>query len=124
MKSLVLVLAVVLVGCGKSKPKPEPLTKEESAKVIEAAIRAEINKPTGELTKAGLEKVTELNLADNQLTSLKGLEQLTQLEHLCLAQFESTLTKAQIAELQKSLPKCDIHSKFQGVIPRPSKARP
>ena len=29
----------------------KPLTKEESAKVIEAAIRRAVNKPTGELTK-------------------------------------------------------------------------
>jgi len=38
----------------------KPLTKEESAKVIEAAIRKDIKKPTGELTKADLEKVKEM----------------------------------------------------------------
>ena len=32
--------------------KQKPLTKEESAKVIEAAIRKAAKKPTGELTKA------------------------------------------------------------------------
>ena len=56
-----------------------PLTKEESAKVIEAAIRKAAKKPTGELTEADLEKVTELHLQDNQLTDVKGLEKLTKL---------------------------------------------
>jgi len=55
----------------------KPLTKEESAKIIEAAIRKAAKKPTGELTKADLEKVTELSLDDNQLTEVKGLEKLT-----------------------------------------------
>ena len=70
----------------------KPLTKEESAKVIEAAIRKELRKPAGELTKADLEKVTELNFAFVRaeagaiaLTELpKGLEKLTQLTMLIL----------------------------------------
>jgi uncharacterized lipoprotein YehR (DUF1307 family) len=62
----------------------KPLTKEESAKVIEAAIRDRIKKPTGELTKADLEKVTKLYLVDDQLTDVKGLEKLTQLTWLIL----------------------------------------
>ena len=75
------LLALVLgVGCGK-----KALTKEESAKVIEAAIRKSLNKPTGELTEADLEKVTQLSLSYNQLTSVKGLEKLTQLTHLGLS---------------------------------------
>ena len=61
-----------------------PLTKEESAKFIEVAIRKRIKKPVGELTKADLEKVTRLNLYDNKLTDVKGLENLTQLTELYL----------------------------------------
>ena len=130
-----------------------PLTKEESAKVIEAAIRRQIKKPTVKLTKAdyekvttldffsqqltdvkGLEKLTQLtflNLGDNQLTNVKGLEKLTQLKTLYLhinqltsvkglekltnltvldIRYNYYLTKAQIDELKKSLPKCDIYS--------------
>jgi internalin A len=142
----------------KALPKCEilsnpPLTNEESAKVIEAAIRKKINKPTRKLTKADLEKVilldlrenqladvkglekltqlTELNLEDNQLTDVKGLEKLTQLKELVLSENQLTdvkgleklthledldlednpdLTKAQIDELQKALPKCKIQS--------------
>ena len=60
----------------------------------------------------GLEKLTqlkELYLNNNQLTSAKGLEKLTQLEGLVLGD-NPDLTKAQIDELQKALPKCDIRS--------------
>jgi Leucine-rich repeat (LRR) protein len=60
----------------------------------------------------GLEKLTQLKnlgLHSNQLTDLKGLEKLTQLTSLELRQ-NRDLTKAQIAELQKALPKCRIYS--------------
>ena len=168
--TVLVCLSVSLMGADK-----KPLTKEESAKVIEAAIRTSLKKPTGELTKAdlgkvrelyfihdqltdvkGLEKLnqlTELSLVDNQLTDVKGLEKLTQLRNLWLYSNQLTdvkglekltqlkclylnknkltdvkglekldqlkvlfldgnpaLTKAQIAELQKALPKCKIHS--------------
>ena len=129
MKQLLLICAVVALvgGCGGKKA----LTKEESVKVIEAAIRKAAEKPTGELTKADLEKVMFLNLErlqltdvkglekltqlkalylnGNQLTDVKGLEKLTQLKALSLAD-NHDLTKAQISELQKALPKCKIGS--------------
>ena len=154
MRTLTILLGLVLclpsVGADK-----KPLTKEESAKVIEAAIRKKLKKPTGELTKADYEKVTSLSrlntqprlsltsvkglekltqltslsLIGNQLTDVKELEKLTQLETLSLGANQLTdvkglekltqltlldlrsnpdLTKAQIAELQKALPKCKI----------------
>ena len=182
-------MAVVLVGCATSPKettsketteKPQP-TKGEPANIadpiVEAAIRKELKKPTGKLTKADYEKVTRLNLydnrltevpkglekltklewlglRDNKLTSVKGLENLTKLEWLFLGgnqltevpkglekltqltrlllnnnkltnvkglekltqltgldlQDNPNLTKAQIAELKKALPKCDIYS--------------
>ena len=146
---------------------------------IEAEIRKSLKyigeSPAGELTQADLEKVTELELDrkqltsvkglekltqleslhlphnkltdvkglenlmqlkelpldDNQLTSVKGLENLTQLEGLWLPRNQLTdvkglkkltrlteldlidnpaLTRAQIDELKKALPKCDIRS--------------
>ncbi len=170
MKQLLLICAVVaLVGCEKkeaSKPQAKakgtpkaadkkPLTKEESAKIIEAAIRLSLKKPTGELTKADYEKIKELDLSwnrltkvpkglenltqleelwlyENQLTDVKGLEKLTDLKELHLTNNQLTevpkglekltqlkgliltnnpdLTKAQIVELQKALPKCYIYS--------------
>ena len=55
---------------------------------IEVAIRKSLKyigeSPTGELTQADLEKVTELELDRKQLTSVKGLEKLAQLESLHL----------------------------------------
>ena len=115
----------------KSAEAKKPLSKEELAKVIETAIRKVANKPTGELTKADLEKVTWLNFNFNQLTDVKGLENFTQLKGLNLAynkltdvkglekltklqwlrlQDNPALTKAQIDQLQKALPKCRIKS--------------
>jgi len=130
MKQVLLMIAVVaLVGCGEKEGRPA--TKEESAKVIEAAIRKELKKPTGKLTKADLEKVMKLNLTDKKLTDVKGLENLTQLTNLQLIGNQLTnvkglekltqlkvlplydnpaLTKAQINELKKALPNCYIQS--------------
>ena len=143
----------VVMGQSVLAADKKPLTKEESAKVIEAAIRKAAKKPTGELTKADYEKVrslvfykkqltnvkglekltqleklylhvnqltnvkgleklhqlTELDLSINQLTDVKGLEKLTQLKDLYLED-NPALTKAQIDELQKALPKCYIDS--------------
>ena len=87
----------------------------------------------GELNGTDLEEVTKLNLDGYQLTELpKNLKYLTQLKVLVLSKNQLTklpkglekltqlmslnlkdnpdLTKAQIDELQKSLPKCKIIS--------------
>jgi len=59
-----------------------------------------------------LEKLTQLEvlvLGHNQLTDVKGLEKLTKLKGLDL-DGNPDLTKAQIDELQKAFPKCDIYS--------------
>jgi internalin A len=108
-----------------------PLTKEESAQVVEAVIRKKLKKPIGELTKADLTKVTRLDIRDNGLTDVKGLEKLTQLTSLDLRDNKLTdvkvlekltqltyldlsnnpdLTTAQINQLKKTMPKCLIGS--------------
>ena len=70
MKQLLLILAVVaLVGCGKKddgntgvvnpkKPSPKAVPVNIADPIVEKAIREQLKKPTGELTKADLEKVT------------------------------------------------------------------
>ena len=124
--TILFCLSVPLMAADK-----KPATKEESAKAIEAAIRKAAKKPTGELTKADYAKLTRLSLINNQLTevkgleklkklkglwidnnqltSVKGLEKLTQLEGLGL-KGNPDLTKAQIDEVKKALPKCKILS--------------
>jgi len=54
-----------------------------------------------------LTQLTRLRLEGNRLTDVKGLEKLTQLKALNLYN-NPDLTKAQIEELQKALPKCKI----------------
>jgi len=82
------------------------LTKEE---FIEAAIRKAAKKPTGELTKADLEKVTKLSFSGKKLTEVpKGLEKLTKLEELYLNNNRLTDVKGlekltQLRELHLSL---------------------
>ena len=135
IKSILTVLfcLYVPVGCGKNEvainpadyTQPEPEIAPPQATLpsepkwvsdpndpnnvkIEAAIRKELKKPTGELTEADLEKVAGLILWNKQLTNVpKGLEKLTRLRVLNLGD-NPTLTKAQIAELQKALTKCEI----------------
>ena len=65
-----------------------------------------------------LEKITELetlHLAFNQLTDVKGLEKREGFGEAHAVDFlnlnyNTDLTKAQIAELKKALPKCKISS--------------
>ena len=91
----ILVMMMALAGCGKkhdgntgvvnpneSSPKVVPANIADP--ILEKAIRKRLKKPKGELTKADMEKVIYLNLSDNKLTGVKGLENLTQLTQLNL----------------------------------------
>jgi Leucine-rich repeat (LRR) protein len=82
MKPTFIALLAVLLCLPAVGADKKPLTKKESAKVIEAAIRKAAEKPTGELTKADLEKVTKLEVYHKRLTDVRGLEKLTQLDEL------------------------------------------
>jgi len=100
MKTILTALLTLVVGCGK---KEEKLTQLKTLHLAENQLT--------ELPK-GLEKLnrlTSLHLRFNRLTDVKGLEKLTQLKELYLYD-NHDLTKAQIAELQKALPKCKIAS--------------
>jgi hypothetical protein len=100
------------------KPRPQPtptniFPANTLNAIVEKAVRSEfsLNK-SGKLTKADLEKVTKLYLGYNKLTEVpKGLEKLPQLTWLNLGG-NPDLTKAQIDELQKALPKCKIYSDY------------
>ena len=104
MKVLIsIVIGLLVVGCQYKSP-----TVEIADPIIEKEIRRLLWKSSSELTKADLEKVTRLHLYYNKLTEVpKDLEKLTQLKSLDLYG-NPDLTKAQIAELQKALPNCEI----------------
>ena len=122
MNQLLLICAVVALGCGKAtkekaakikaaadarvaaeKKATETATIPQQPKttseklitdpIVEKAVREKLKKPTGELTKADLEKVKYLDLDNNQLTDVKGLEKLTQLKILELSRNQLTNVK-------------------------------
>ncbi len=130
---VLLVFAVLVCGSGM-QPAPKPIkvvpNGPKAKAAIEAAIREAAGKPTGELTKADLEKVTRLDLIRNKITDLKPLAGLTKLNLLWLYENQITdltplagltklewlelednpnLTKAEIGKLQNALPKCYIN---------------
>ena len=93
------------------------------------AFRENLSKQTWELTKMDFEGVTKLTFYNKRLTDVESLEKLTQLSSLSLQRNRLTdvkglenlqqleilnlidnpeLTKAQIVELQKALPNCEI----------------
>ncbi|MDP7269662.1 MAG: hypothetical protein QF408_16040, partial [Pirellulales bacterium] len=76
MKQLLLICAVVaLVGCGETPTNWNWVSdpSDPNNVKIEKLIRKRINKRTGELTEAALEKLTQLevlHLNDNKLTNV------------------------------------------------------
>ena len=87
MKQILLAVATMaLVGCGKKESaESQGSSRRTSTSTswvsdstdlnnvkIETAIRKILAKPEGELTKADLEKVTELDLGSIGLTNVKG----------------------------------------------------
>ena len=140
MKATLLMIALVASGgCVSLENKSSDqrrlegvaLTADESADVIEKEIRKAVNRPRGELNKEFLTEVTQLDIAEYQLTdisSLAGLNNLktlyldnnqlmdisplmglTQLKSLSLL-FNPNLTKVEIDKLQNALPNCRIYS--------------
>ena len=99
------------------------------AEKIESAIRAEIEKPTGELTEADYEEVEKLDLQESQISDLSALAELKELKRVdlfnnrisdastlreltklkvLLLRENPDLTKDQIDQLKKALPDCTI----------------
>ena len=97
------------------KPRPQPTPTNivpaglQNA-IIEKAIRKELKKSEGELTKADFEKVTRLYLQSTKITNV-GLKEVAKLQKLKKLYLHDTqITKAGVAELKKALPKCSILS--------------
>ncbi len=103
-----MIAVVALVGCGTTSWVSDP--SDEDNVLIEKAIREGLKKPTGELTKADLAKVTRLSLSDTKITDT-GLKEVAKLQKLTTLDLYSTkVTRAGVDELQKALPKCNIES--------------
>jgi len=98
------------------KIAPTTATLKKAAAVFNPVIMLEIRrvlkKPSGELTKADLERVKILYFTDYQLTDLRPLAELTQLEELFLYD-NPEITKADIDKLKKALPDCTIYHDFE-----------
>ncbi len=101
VKAIILLLVMAsqsVLDIRNEQPIP---SGPEYAKVIEAAIRAELKKLTGKLTEADLEKVTSLNL-NNTIMLDEGLKELPELRKLrYLRLFGTLITDAGLKELTK-----------------------
>ena len=111
VRQTILIIAMVIAQFGRAADKKSKIvpniTKAKAA--IEKEIRKRANKPTGELTKADLEKETNPVL---EVTDVRVIAKLTQLRRLWL-KLNPNLTKGKIDELQRALPKCEITHDFE-----------
>ena len=128
------LLLIAMVGQSSLAADEKPVSKEQLV-IVEKAIRQHLKKPTGELTKSDLKKVTGLDLHNTGRTKItdagiKELSKLPKLSILVLGGHKITdaglkevgklkklknlylvgtkVTKAGVAELRKALPKCNI----------------
>ena len=90
MRYFLLILAVVMGQSVLAADKKPRITDPD----LEEAIRSKysLNKPTGKLTKADLEKVTVLDLSGTQIsdTGLKEVAKLKRLLRLYLSNTKNT----------------------------------
>ena len=115
-KTILLIVAVVMVGCGTTGWVSDPSNPQNV--FVEKVIRYKLKKPTGELTKADLAKVTGLGSGDEifddglqagawlrpQITDegLKEVAKLKQLEGLYLGHTKITdVGLKEVAKLQQ-----------------------
>ena len=102
-----------------NNPEPQNAAPEKliADPIVEKAIRKSLKKPTGELTKADLEKVTRLDLWLNQLTEWpKELENLTQLTVLALN--DNKLTDVKGLENLTQLTRLDLDDNKLTEVPK------
>ena len=66
VKCLLFSVALGVVGCAQEVQFNDPN--------LEAAIREAIGKPGGAITKTDLESITELEVPDNNISDITGIE--------------------------------------------------
>ncbi len=76
---------------------------------LEQSIRDELNKPSGDITKANMEEITFLNAADKGIEDLTGLEYAANLQNLYVQNNQlrdisvlANLTNLQVLEIQQN----------------------
>lgn len=94
MKKIILILFLILnlfflLNCSKNET---PSTPEQTCEKVtfpdanlEAAIRAQLNKPTGDICKSDCEAKTELYLYGYNISNIEGLQYFKNLEILDLS---------------------------------------
>ena len=97
MRKIVLALVGMMIAASAVKTQEKPQFDPK----IEAEIRKRIRKPDGELTKADFEKVISLSLINTQLSSVTGLEKLTNLTYLTLNGNKLTKVPDELEKLTK-----------------------
>jgi hypothetical protein len=83
--TLIIFLLGCLLGCGGGKAEIDyGMNGPEARAAIEAAIREELKKPDGEITKDDLEKISRLHISldFDEITDVTPLAGFTQLEDL------------------------------------------
>ena len=86
---LIVSIIACLFGCGHNvKTLIPPSTPEFADANLEAAIRARIGKPDGELTLMDLAGIDSLDARNKRIVDLAGIGQLTQLTQLELRRNE------------------------------------
>ena len=132
MRATILTLvAGLVVGC-EDRPLWVSDPNNPQNVIVEAAIRSELMKLTGQLTKADLEKVATLYFNSTKLSN-KGLKEVTKLKQLKILYLAGTkisdaglkeiaklrqlndldldgtkVTEKGVGELKNALPKCYI----------------
>jgi hypothetical protein len=98
MKQLLLILAVVMGQSVQAADEEQSLITDV---FVEQEIRKQINNPTGELTRADLERVTVFDVRSPRITdaSLKDVARLTRLSRLYLN--ETRITDEGLKELAR-----------------------
>ena len=98
MKQILLICAV-LVGQSVLAADKKPLITNP---IVEKAIRKELKKPTGALTKADLAKVTLLSLDDGTKITDADLKELAKLQQLIILNLGDTkITDVGLKEVAK-----------------------
>ena len=105
MKRTLIALLALCLWLPLAAAEKKPLIADA---IVGGAIRFSLKEPKGELTKADLEKVTELFLFNKKITDA-GLKEVAKFKQLRFVNLEDTkVTKAGVDQLIKVLPKCRI----------------